>query len=372
MSQNRLGVATLVLLALLGLTMWRMSSRQAEDQPAPKVEVKLPKIDSTKIDELALHAPDKPAVRLIKKGDLWRVAEPLDAAADQDAVKAALDKLRELEVTGVAATQAQSHEKLEVDSKKATHVIARAAGKVLLDAYLGTYLSGNTMLRLEGQTAVATVKGSIRYVFTKQVREWRERTIAKGEAKDVQQVAFANKNGHFVFLREGEKWKQVLGKGEKRIDPLDDTKVMGIVSTAVNLNATDFADAAMTPEQAGLGASASTVSLKLGGADAGVPQEISYRIGGQKEQDYYLQREGVDTIFVISSWVGGRLLASPDTLIKKAEPASPAGPPGSRQNPIKVEPIGSHVVPGPGGGPGKPFVAIKPNPAAAKAATPKK
>ena len=44
MSQNRLGVATLVLLALLGLTMWRMSSRQAEDQPAPKVEVKLPKM----------------------------------------------------------------------------------------------------------------------------------------------------------------------------------------------------------------------------------------------------------------------------------------------------------------------------------------
>ena len=217
-------------------------------------------------------------------------------------------------------------------------MIARAAGKAVLDAYLGTYLSGNTMLRLEGQTAVATVKGSIRYVFTKQVREWRERTIAKGEAKDVQQVAFANKNGHFVFVREGEKWKQVLGKGEKRIDPLDDTKVMGIVSTAVNLNATDFADAAMTPEQAGLGASASTVSLKLGGADAGPPQGISYRIGGQKEQDYYLQRDGVDTIFVISSWVGGRLLASPDTLIKKAEPAN-AALPGSRRNPIKVEPI---------------------------------
>ena len=46
------------------------------------------------------------------------MAEPLDAAADQDAVKAALDKLRELEVTGVAATQAQSHEKLEVDRRR--------------------------------------------------------------------------------------------------------------------------------------------------------------------------------------------------------------------------------------------------------------
>jgi len=370
MSQNRLGVATLVLLALLGVTMWRMSSREAEDRTPPKVEVKLPKIDSATVDELELHAPDKPGVRLVKKDDKWRLAEPLDAAADPDTVKTALDKLRELEVTGVAATKAESHEKLEVDPKKATHVIARAGGKTLLDAYVGTYLSGNTMLRLEGQTNVATVKGSIRYVFTKQVREWRDRTIHKGDAKDVQQVEFSNKNGHFAFVREGDKWKQVLAKGDKKIDPLDDSKLTGILSTAVNLNATDFADAAITPEQAGLGPSAASVRLKLGG-DAG-PQEVVYRIGSQKDQDYYFQLEGVDTIFVMSSWVGGRLLASTDTLVKKPEPANNA-PPGSPQNPIKVDPIGSRMVPAPAGdvhAMGKPIVAIKPNPAAPKPAAP--
>lgn len=342
MSQNRLGVATLVLLALLGLTMWRINARRTEDAAPPKAEVKLPKIDSSKIDELELSAPDKPKVRLVKQGEQWRLAEPLDAKADQDAVKAVLDKLGELELTGVAATKVENHARLEVDEKKGAHVIARVGGKPLLDAFLGTYQSGSTMLRLQGQPLVATAKGSIRYVFTKQVREWRDRTIAKLEVKDVQQVTFTNKNGHFDFVREGEQWKQVLAKHDKKVDPLDDSKLKSILSTATALSATDFAEPSMTAEQAGLGPSAATLSLALGG-DAG-PRAIVFRIGAQKDQDYYLQREGVDTIFVISSWIGGRLLAGPDALIKKPEAAPSQAPLGSPQNPIKVEPTSQRVV----------------------------
>ncbi len=344
MSQNRLGVATLVLLALVGLTMWRINARQKEDHAAPKVEVKLPKVDASKVDELELSAPDHPKVRLVKKGEQWRMVEPLDAQGDQDAVKAALDKLADLEVTGLAATKTENHAKLEVDAAKGTHVIARAGGKPLIDAYIGIYRSGNTMLRLEGQTPVATVKGSIRYIFTKQPREWRDRTIAKVEAKDLQQVTFTNQNGHFDFTRDGDSWKQVLAKHDKRIDPLDDAKLKGIVSTASSLNAVDFADKGVTAEQAGLGADAASVTLRLGG-DAGA-RDVVYRIGSKKDQNYYAQREGVDTIYLISGWVGGRLLVSPDALVKKEE-AKKKGPPGSPDNPIPVLPRSRRVVSAP-------------------------
>jgi Domain of unknown function (DUF4340) len=341
MNQNRLGLATAVLLVLVGLVVWRISARKSEDQPSPKAaEVKLPEIDAKAVDELELTSPDNGKVRLVKKGEEWRLAEPVDAKADQDAVQTAVTKLAELESTGVAATKAKNHERLEVDEKKATRVVAKGGGKVLLDGYIGVYQAGNTMFRLQGQEPVAAVKGSIRYAFTKAVREWRDRTINKVETTAVQEILFSNKNGTFHFVRNGEEWKQVVAKGQKPIAPLDMPKVKGLVGTAASLTAADFAEPGVTPEQAGLGAGAATVELKLGG-DAG-EQQVSYRVGNEKDKNFYLQRQGNDTIYLVSAWIGGRLVPSADTFIKKEPEQNPAGDEsarlGSPQNPIKVEP----------------------------------
>jgi hypothetical protein len=333
---KKLGIAIVILLVLVGLAVSLQTARQAEDTAAPKVEVKIPKVERDKVDELELSAPERDKVRLVKKGDGWRMVEPTDAAADQDAVNSALDKLADLEVTGVAATKAENHARLEVDEKKGTHVVAKGGGKVLIDAFIGNYQSGNSMLRLQGQNNVATVRGSIRYAFTKYPREWRDRVITKVEPKDVQRIAFDNKDGHIEFARKSaDDWEQVAGKKEKKIDPLDVAKVRGIVGTASVLNAVDFAAPSVTPEQAGLGAGAATVTLKLA-SDAG-EQQILYRIGNQVEQNYYAQRDGIDTIFQISTWVGGRLVPTHETFIKKKE-AEKSGPLGSPTNPIPVEP----------------------------------
>jgi hypothetical protein len=340
MSQNRLGIATVILLVLSGLTVWRMNARNAEVQGPAKVETKLPKVDREKLDELELAAPDKPKVRLVKKGSEWRLAEPLDAKADQDAVKSALDKLSELEVTGVAASKPENHEKLEVDEKKGTHVIARAEGKVVLDGWVGTYQSGNSMFRQQGQNTVATVKGSIRYAFSKNVREWRDRAIDKLESKDVREITFDNKNGLFAFVRAGEDWNQVVDKRDKRskrVEPLDQGKVKSLLGSATTLQASDFAEASVTPEQAGVGPGSATVTLKLAN-DAGA-QQVVYHVGNEKDQNYYILRDGNPTLFLISKWMGDRLVVNVDGLVKKEAPAN-AGPPGSPGNPIPVEPTG--------------------------------
>jgi hypothetical protein len=107
----------------------------------------------------------------------------------------------------------------------------------------------------------------------------------------------------------------------------------------------------VTAEQAGLGPSAATVTLMLGG-DAGA-REIVYRVGGQKDQSYYVQRDGVDTIYLVSQWIGGRLTSGVDDLIKKdtPPPADPHGgipgmpqgmppgmPPGMPGNVVQMQP----------------------------------
>lgn len=348
MKQNRLGIATVVLVALIGLTAWRLNARNAENAPPPQADVKLPEIKSDAIDALELTAPEHGKVRLVKQGDAWTLAEPVAAEADQDAVKTALTKLEELEVTGIAATKAKNHERLEVDEAKGTHVVAKSGDKVVFDGYVGVFQAGNSMLRLNGQEPVATVKGSIRYAFNKQVRDWRDRTITKVEPAKVQGVVFENQNGRFEFARDGEDWKQVVANRQKPIEPLDLSKVKGLVGTAANLNATEFAAQEVTAEQAGLGEGAALATLTLGG-DAG-EQQIAYRIGKQQENNYYLQREGDPTIYLVSSFIGGRLTPAAETFVKKEPESAPQaaaapGQPrlGSPENPIKVEPVKREV-----------------------------
>lgn len=350
---NRLGIATFALLVLAGAAFFLRKSHDVQDQGPPKVEIKLPKIDKDKIDELELSAPDHPKVRLVKKDDTWRLAEPVDAKADEDAVKNALNKLGELEVTGVAATKAENHAKLEVDDAKGTHVIAKSGGQTLIDMYVGSFQSSNSMVRLNGQNNVATVKGSIRYLFTKFPREWRDRAITKLEVKDTQELTFDNKNGHFAFKRKGDDWEQVLGKKEKAITPLDVSKVKGLASSASTLNAADFADPSMTDEKAGVGAGAAVVTLK-NKPEGGEEKTLVYRVGNQEGQNFYLKVDGNDQIYLIGSWTAGRLTPNKDTFVKKEEKQG-AGKLGSPGNPIPVEPSAVQMMPGPGpGGPGAP------------------
>lgn len=326
MSKNRLTIALLLLVGLGVLTLVTLNSRKADYAPAvASAKVTLPKIAEDKIDELELSSVENGKVRLVKKGDEWRVADPVDAKADQDAVKTAVKKIAELKLTGVAATKKENHERLEVTEAKGTHVIAKGDGKLLLDAYLGSYGSGNTMLRLKDKDEVASIEGSIRYAFRKSAKDFRDKTIIKFETGRVQSITFDGKNGHFEFTRNGDDWKQVLAKGQKKIDPLDVPKVRGIVGSASSMNATDFAAPGVTAEQAGLGDGAALVSLKLSG-DPG-PEVIRFRVGGQKDSNYYFQHEGDDTIYLVTAWIGARMQPKTDDLIKKDPPKTPPAAP---------------------------------------------
>jgi len=191
------------------------------------------------------------------------------------------------------------------------------------------------------------VRGSIRYAFAKQVREWRDRQITEIPTTSVKRITFVNKNGKLQFERQGDDWKQVTGKGEKAIAPLDVSKVKGIVGTASSLSAVDFAEPGLAPEQTGLGETAATVTLDV--EDDKGKQQLVYHVGSQKEQSYYLQKQGVDTVYLVSAWIGGRLTPATDTFVKKEEPPQAAGAPGapgadphamlgSPGNPIQIDP----------------------------------
>lgn len=338
MSGNRLLTAIAVLAALLAITVWQFNRRESEDKQAPAVSAKLPKVKKEDVTELMVAAPGKTAVTLKKDGDVWKMTAPVAADADKDAADTAVSKLAELEVMGVAATKAENYDKLEVTDAKGVHVVAKQGDKVLADLLIGTYLSGNTMVREKSAVNVATAKGSIKYPFDKEVKEWRDRSIVDVPADQVQTAVFTNKNGSWKFVKADGAWKQA--PGEKQIPEFDPSKVSSVVSNAAGLRANDFAAADVTADAAGVGANAiGTVALTYGGADAGV-KDILVRIGNKKDTNYYAQREGKDPIYLIAEFAGDKMLPSGPDKFTKEKPAS-----GSPGNPIPVLPEGMKQMP---------------------------
>src|SRR5262245_8804697 len=165
MSGNRLLSAIVVLAGLLAITVWQWNKRTSEHAATPATTAKVPKIKKDDVTELKVKAPGKTEVTLVKADGAWKVTAPLSADADKDAVDTALSKLDELTFVAVAATKPENHEKLEVTDAKGVHVVAKQGDKTLADVWIGTYLSGNTMLRENDAVNVATVKGSLKYAF---------------------------------------------------------------------------------------------------------------------------------------------------------------------------------------------------------------
>ncbi|HEY2736186.1 MAG TPA: DUF4340 domain-containing protein [Polyangiales bacterium] len=328
MAANKILTGFVVLAALLAITVWQFHARETEDDRPSDVSVKLPKIKKDDVDQLSIAAPDKPVIVLKKTDKLWNLVEPLKSAADQSAVDAALAKLDELEVTGVAATKADNYEALEVTDKKATHVIAKQGDKVLADLLIGTYRGGNTMVREPKATNVATVKSSIRYAFDKDIKDWRDRLVVEATPDQVKAIAFDDSSGSFHFVREDKAWKQA--PGEKPLPNFDGAKVNSLVGTATNLHAVDFATSDVTADAAGVGAKPIGVVTLTTAGDAG-EQQIVLHVGQKHGDGYYLAREGKDSIFIVSDFAGGRLTPSPEKFAKdkeqpKSAAAAPSGP----------------------------------------------
>lgn len=349
--KNRLAVAAALFAALLGGTVYLLKKRDADGDAAPAAERSpLPTVSRDAIAEVSITRPGQPAIRLVKQGAVFRVAAPVEAAADATAVDAVLEKLTTLEFVTVAATNTSNHAVLEVDDLHAIHVVAKGAGgNALVDLRIGAYRGGNTMIRVNGANDVLAVRGSIKYAFNKEVREFRDRTILDTDASDVRAVSFVSDQGTFRFERNAsDEWVQAAG--ERPIERFSASKVDGIVSAVSRLRASDFA---APVAETGLAAPRSTITLAIRHAaaeDGGTPtnEEVVLTLGaelGGGNTDAYVGKRGTDVVFTVSGYMVERLrpalaafqadLPPPDG---GAPEAPPAMPPSGGGEPLQLPP----------------------------------
>ncbi len=298
---NKLLIAAAVVIGLSVAVAMTKRSHEAKTT-LEKPSATLPVVKKDEVTTLEIAKPGKPAVVLQKQGDKkWRVSAPVDAEASQSAVDSALDKLSDLTVTGVAATHKENYAKLEVDPEHAIHVKAKAGDKQVADLYIGASKTGGTMVRVEGQEPVLAVRGSIRYPFDKEVKDFRKREITDVPAAELTGIDISSDKGSFKFEKQGDAWAQA--KGEKPIANFDPQKVQSLSYTLGSLRANDFAAKDEPDSETGLDAPRAKITLTK--KDGG---KVEIELGKEHASgDSYVRATGGEVVYRVAKYTADRL-----------------------------------------------------------------
>jgi hypothetical protein len=328
-------------LVALGGALYVTNKKQKEERQSYSLSARssdLPKLeisddDVSKITKISLHKPGKDGgapvdVTLVKKGEEWRLEQP-DALANQANVKSLLDGLKSLKVGEMIDPGKAEYTKYQVSDDLALHAVFSKDNGSVLDAYFGENGGRGQMTRLAGKDGVFAVKGYSDYLFSRDVKGWRDLTLFKFEEGDVTAVNIDNEHGSFTFEKGGSDWtaKFKPAKGTSgELKRFDSAKVADMIRAYKMLNADNFADKAKTAADLGLDKPTATVRFTL---KDGAKREI--KVGSTAEgSSRWVEVGGKTELFSISSWAADWALAE-EKKFQKEDPSKKkdaAPPPG--------------------------------------------
>jgi hypothetical protein len=258
-------------------------------------DVKLATEDVDKITKIQIKNAGKGEVVLEKQGDGWKLTKPVEYAANQQNVKSLLDNLKELKIKDTIDSSKNQYATYELDDDKSVHVQVFKDATKSLDLFFGKSGTRGQMTRLSDKDGIYVASGYSSYLYTRELKDWRDRDVLKFEDGNVISATLTNENGAFSFSKSDDKWTGTL-KG-KPITNLDPEKVKDMLRAFKALTAEDFADG-KGPTDTGLDKPATlTFTLK----DNGGTQKID--VGKTSTgSSRYAQKDSNPTVFILSSY----------------------------------------------------------------------
>jgi hypothetical protein len=330
-TEHKIYVAIAILLALGGG--WYASNQKKQKDiaahSAPSATTDLPTIAVSKDDveaitKIEVKNADKSSITLEKKGDSWELTAPVKAKANTSNVRSLLDNLKEIKVKESIDRGTTTYAQYELNDEKGVHISAFKGDGKVFDGYFGKSGSRGQLARVGGKDGVWVVNGYSPFLYTREVKNWRETSILKFEDANVIQASVTNPNGLFSFSQNDGKWSgsytkrdkdgKLNDKPEKKWEKFDEGKVKEMLRAFKSLTAEDFGD---EKSDAGLDAAETNggvVQLKLKD-NAG---DITIKVGKtNKGTSRFALKEGGDgTLYVISSWSADWATAKPEKFEK--------------------------------------------------------
>jgi hypothetical protein len=221
----------IVLLIIAVLVMQKPGERSSSGETG----VALAPFDSVAVDKIEIKTPSTTVV-LQKNGVEWYLQEPISYRADQSTVAAFLHDSKSLEVKNVVSNKPEKHSVFQVDStgimvkiyEKGTEKTSFVVGKATT-SYTEMYA------RRSRSNDVVIVSGASAFVFSRAVKDWRDKTIFTTSRDNIKEVHYQYGDTTFVLTYKDSAW--TIGK-----DSIQESVVNNLISSLSNVQADSFVD----------------------------------------------------------------------------------------------------------------------------------
>ncbi len=321
--QKKLYIAVAVLAVLGGLLFVQrrgehkeLAAHSLEGQSASLPKIELSEEATKSIDKVVIVKPaadGKPAEEIVlaKSGeDAWSLKKPTEASANTSNVKSLLENLTKLSLSEQISASKDEYDRWGVSDEKGLHASFFKGEENVFDVYFGENGSRGQMTRLAKHDGVYAVKGFSKWLYERDAKGWRDKSMLKFDDKEVVKVEIQNDKGMFTFDKAGESWTGKHGKQAAALKPIDKfqpTKVDDLLRAYKALSAMDFGDG-KKPEEVGLDKPVASVKIELKG---GTGVHI-LSVGNVAEgTNRWAKTNGSDQIYSISSWSSDWATAEP-------------------------------------------------------------
>jgi hypothetical protein len=328
-------LGVLVLLAALVFVQRKSEHTEAQNHSLEGQAASLPKLGLSDevikgIDRFVIVKPAESdagvptEVELVKTGDeAWDLKKPITAKANASNVKSLLDNLSKLSLSELITSDKSEYPRWGVSDRKGLHATFFKGKDAVFDAYFGENGSRGQMTRIAGHDGVFAVKGYSKWLYDRDAKGWRDKSMLKFDEKDVVKVEVKNSNGLFTFEKSGESWTGKHGKSagsQKPIEKFQSSKVDDLLRAYKSLSAMDFGDD-KKPADVGLDDPAAVVTIELKGGKA----TYVLKVGGNAESsNRWAMTNESDQIYAISSWSADWATANVSKFqVSESKPAAP-------------------------------------------------
>ena len=319
MSQSTKLYAGVVVLAALGGAIYYAQNKDKQIGTGSTTSADLPEIKAPDdLDKISITNGSKGEIVLEKKGDKWAVTKPVEATANQANVDQLVKNLKDLKAKEVISATPSDDSKKDYDftADKEVHVVASKGGDKKTDIVFGTSGQRGQMAMIDGKPAIYAISGYSSYLYTREVKGFRDTEIFKFDDANAASLTIAKKDTQLAFTKDGEHWTGT-NKG-KPLERFDEDKVKDALRTFKSLTADDFGDGKSKTET-GLDEpeATTTVTMKDG-------QKFVLHVGKVSTgANHWVSKDGSDQVFSIASYSADWAEAEPTKFQKAADAGAP-------------------------------------------------
>jgi|WetSurMetagenome_2_1015567.scaffolds.fasta_scaffold37502_1 hypothetical protein len=198
-------------------------------------------IDSVLVDKIEIKTQTLFLV-LEKRGAEWYITQPINYQGNQIAVGQIIHQIKNLQVKNIISSKPEKHSVFQVDQtgievkvyekgiEKESFVLGKMAASYT-ESYARKLKSNDVLL----------VEGAYTYLFSRPLKEWRDKTIFITPKENIKEVRYQYGNTTFTMAWKDSTW--FIGKDKVQQSVLD-----GILSSLSNLQADDFIDSTLSPK----------------------------------------------------------------------------------------------------------------------------